>query len=187
MLEDLRKSVALQDPGEPSARRRHRHRVRSGGSKKKVLLASSVVALLLLGGGTAAAGLGGYLDEALPWQSESAAMAAATQPATEDSPAAPVMETSGAGEYVPETEAPTQEGEQASTELGARSVGERLVPVPNVNTYFDYLAVETLQSSGFQTRVVYEYRPGYLNNGVTWGTDPVVDTLAPVGSTVTVY
>ncbi|MCA1696009.1 MAG: hypothetical protein LC749_15500, partial [Actinobacteria bacterium] len=66
-------------------------------------------------------------------------------------------------------------------------VGERLVPVPNVNTYFDYFAVETLRSSGFQTRVVYEYRPGYLNNGVTWGTDPVVDTLAPVGSTVTVY
>ncbi|MCA1731430.1 MAG: protein kinase [Actinobacteria bacterium] len=116
MLEDLRKSAALEDPGETSVRRRRRHRVRSGGSKNKVLLASSVVALLLLG-----------------------------------------------------------------------PVGERLVPVPNVNTYFDYFAVETLRSSGFQTRVVYEYRPGYLNNGVTWGTDPVVDTLAPVGSTVTVY
>lgn len=191
MLEDLRKSAALQDPGETSVRRRRRHRVRSGGSKKKVLLASSVVVLLLLGGGTAAAGLGGYLDKALPWQSESAAMVAATQPATEDSPETPATkdlpEAPVTGEYVPETEALAEEGEQASTELGARPVGERLVPVPNVNAYFDYFAVETLRSSGFQTRVVYDYRPGYLNNGITWGTDPVVDTLAPVGSTVTVY
>jgi hypothetical protein len=59
--------------------------------------------------------------------------------------------------------------------------------VPNVETYFDYFAVDTLRNSGFQPRVVYEYRQGYLNSGVTWGTDPAIGTLAPTGSTVTVY
>lgn len=71
--------------------------------------------------------------------------------------------------------------------MNAQLVSDGLTLVPNVNTYFDYLAIETLRNSGFQPRVVYEYRQGYLNAGVVWGTDPVVGTLAPAGSTVTVY
>ncbi len=59
--------------------------------------------------------------------------------------------------------------------------------MPNVDAYFDYFAIDTLRNSGFQPRVVYEYRQGYLNSGVTWSTDPAIGTLAPVGSTVTVY
>ncbi|MCA1837951.1 MAG: protein kinase [Actinobacteria bacterium] len=64
---------------------------------------------------------------------------------------------------------------------------ETLASVPNVNAYFDYFAVDTLRNSGFQTKVVYQYREGYLPRGVTWGTDPAVGTLAPLGSTITVY
>jgi len=61
------------------------------------------------------------------------------------------------------------------------------VPVPNVDAYFDYFAVQTLRSSGFQPQIVYGYREGYAPNGVAWGTDPAVGTPMPVGSTITVY
>ncbi|MBA4116982.1 MAG: protein kinase [Rubrobacter sp.] len=191
MLEDLRRSASPreEDPGETLGRRKRRHRVRgSGGLSKKALLVSSVAALLLLGGAAAAAGLGGYLGEASPSQTESAMMTAA-QPATEDPPAAPRTEDTPetTGDETETAEGSANEAEQTNTELEAQLTAARLTPVPNVNTYFDYVAVEALRSSGFQTRVVYEYRPGYLNTGVTWGTDPVGGTLLPAGSTVTVY
>ena len=80
-----------------------------------------------------------------------------------------------------------EESARSDTEVGAQSSTQRLVPVPNVETYFDYFAVDTLRNSGFQPKVVYEYRQGYLNSGVTWATDPAIGTLAPTGSTVTVY
>lgn len=190
MLEDLRRSASLQeeDPGETPGRRKRRHRVRGGGlSKKALLVFSSVAALLLLGGGAAAAGFGGYLGEVSPWQTESAMMTAA-QPATEDPPEAPQAEdASETGDESETAETSADEAEQTNTGMEAQLTAGRLAPVPNVNTYFDYVAVEALRSSGFQTRVVYEYRPGYLNTGVTWGTDPVGGTLLPAGSTVTVY
>ena len=176
MLEDLSKSAGPQEGGVggKSGRRRRRHRVRGGsGGKKKVFLASSVAALLLLGGGTAVAGMGGYLDGALLWQSGSAMMTAA-QPVAEDPPETPATEE-------PEALA------EGSDQTNAQPVAERLVPVPNVDTYFDYVAADTLRNSGFQPSVVYEYRQGYIPKGVTWGTDPVVGTLAPAGTTVTVY
>jgi serine/threonine-protein kinase len=62
-----------------------------------------------------------------------------------------------------------------------------MVPVPNVNTYFDYWAEQTLADNGFKVKVVYGYRNGYANRGVTWATEPAMGTLAPEGSTVTVY
>ncbi len=106
----------------------------------------------------------------------------ATQPVVEDPPEA--SETEGTSET---GEAPAEESARASTEVGAQQAAQRLAPVPNVETYFDYFAVDTLRNSGFQTKVVYEYRQGYLNSGVTWATDPAIGTLAPTGSTVTVY
>ncbi len=113
-------------------------------------------------------------------------MMTAAQPATEDPPEAPQAEdASETGDESEMAETSADEAEQTNTE--AQLTAGRLAPVPNVNTYFDYVAVEALRSSGFQTRVVYEYRPGYLNTGVTWGTDPVGGTLLPAGSTVTVY
>ena len=61
------------------------------------------------------------------------------------------------------------------------------VTVPNVDTYFDYWAKQTLKDSGFEVKVVYDYQAGYTNRGVTWATDPAMGTPAPKGSTVTVY
>ena len=62
-----------------------------------------------------------------------------------------------------------------------------LVAIPDVRAYFDYLAARRLASRGFHVRFVYGYQYGYANRGVTWATDPAIGTLAPEGSTVTVY
>ncbi|MGB3634083.1 MAG: protein kinase [Rubrobacteraceae bacterium] len=69
------------------------------------------------------------------------------------------------------------------------SAGENatMIPVPNVDTYFDYWAEQTLVESGFEVEVVYEPRAGYTNRGVTWATEPAMGTSAPKGSTVTIY
>lgn len=71
-------------------------------------------------------------------------------------------------------------GQGSSEETG-------LVTVPNVDTYFDYWAEQTLKDSGFKVKVVYDYQAGYTNRGVTWATDPAMGTSVPEGSTVTVY
>ena len=178
MLGDLRRGGGgMVAYGEEARPRKHR---RKGRGSRKLLLASPVLALLLLGAGTAA-GLAYLGPEVLPWQAGRALMTAA-QPVVEDPPEAPETETaSGTGE------APAEESVRTNAEPSAQQAAQRLVPVPNVDTYFDYFAVDTLRNSGFQTRVVYEYRQGYLNSGVTWSTDPAIGTLAPNGSTVTVY
>ena len=61
------------------------------------------------------------------------------------------------------------------------------VPVPNVDSYYDYWAKQTLVNSGFKVKVVREYRDSYANRGVTWATEPALGSPAPAGSTVTIY
>jgi hypothetical protein len=178
MLEDLRRGGGMRGYGENTGLRKRRRKDRA--ARTKVVLASSVVAVLLLGAGTAAASLGYLGAGLLPWQSERA-LTTTVQPVTEDPLEAPAATEDS------ETEASAEEPEQTTTESGASRAAERLAPVPNVDTYFDYFAVETLRNSGFQAKVVYQYRQGYLNSGVAWGTDPAIGTLAPAGSTVTVY
>jgi len=178
MLGDLRRGgggmVAYAEAARP---RKHR---RKGRGSRKLLLASPVLALLLLGAGTAA-GLAYLGPEGLPWQAGSA-LTTAAQPVIEDPPEAPETEDASGTEGTP-----AEESVRANTEVGTQPADQRLAPVPNVDAYFDYFAVDTLRNSGFRPRVVYEYRQGYLNSGVTWGTDPAIGTLAPTGSTVTVY
>ncbi len=62
-----------------------------------------------------------------------------------------------------------------------------MVPVPNVTAYYDYYAKNALARRGFEVSFVYDYQDGYAPRGVTWATDPAAGTLAPKGSTVTVY
>jgi eukaryotic-like serine/threonine-protein kinase len=69
----------------------------------------------------------------------------------------------------------------------AASSPQDLVPIPDVRAYFDYFAEKRLTARGFEVRFVYDYRYGYANRGVTWATDPAIGTLAPRGSTITVY
>jgi hypothetical protein len=69
----------------------------------------------------------------------------------------------------------------------AASSPQDLVAIPDVRAYFDYFAERRLTSRGFEVRFVYDYQYGYANRGVTWATDPAIGTLAPKGSTITVY
>jgi serine/threonine-protein kinase len=62
-----------------------------------------------------------------------------------------------------------------------------MVPVPDVTAYYDYYAADALHNSGFKVDYVRDYREGYAARGVTWATDPAAGSLAPEGSTVTIY
>ena len=62
-----------------------------------------------------------------------------------------------------------------------------MVSVPNVDTYYDYWAEQTLTNEGFKVEVVRDYKDGYANRGVTWGADPGIGSMAPYGSTITIY
>jgi tRNA A-37 threonylcarbamoyl transferase component Bud32 len=80
----------------------------------------------------------------------------------------------------------TAKEEQAKKEQAAEDE-VALAPVPDVRAYFDYSAEEILVNRGFEVRIVYDYREGYANRGVAWGTDPAVGAMAPAGSVITVY
>ena len=131
---------------------------RSGGARKGLVLASTLASLVLLGGGALASGLVSL--PAYPGAGETLNRAAPVE--AEAPPASPAP---------PENVA----------------APEDLVAIPDVRTYFDYFAEERLASRGFEVKFVYDYRHGYANRGVTWATDPAIGTLAPEGSTVTVY
>ncbi len=162
MLEDLEAEapaeVVPQTRGIPR-RAIMRRRGRLGTILASVLAALVVVAGLVM----AAIGLG-YLDTPLG-QSAQGLLGRAAQ-----IEAGPV-----------EAPAPAGQSEAAGGEAAD------LVPVPNVDTYYDYWAKQTLVSSGFKVKVVREYRDGYANRGVTWATEPAVGAMAPAGSTITVY
>ena len=131
---------------------------RSGRSRKGLVLASTLASLVFLGGGALASGLVSL--PAYPGAGETLNRAAPVE--AEAPPASPAP---------PENVA----------------APEDLVAIPDVRTYFDYFAEERLAGRGFEVKFVYDYRDGYANRGVTWATDPAIGTLAPEGSTVTVY
>ncbi|HSL00221.1 MAG TPA: protein kinase [Rubrobacteraceae bacterium] len=150
----------------------------SGRGRRSLLLALAASLMILVGAAGLASGLG-YLDPV----SYRGAVDALGQmkPLEEVEPPAPTEPSDEpAASEERENEAPP--GQQ----VAAREPRE-LVPVPDVTAYFDYYAEDTLASSGFDVEFVYEYRDGFAPRGVTWGTDPAGGTLAPEGSTVTVY
>jgi serine/threonine protein kinase len=201
MLEDLRRDE-IETPETAGLRRNraHRRRARRRRGGRKTLLVSSVLALLLFIGGGTAAGLGyigGLEDPPLPSLAEGTLTP--TQPVAKAPPEAPADVTQEEPEQSvgslqeEEPERSTESLQQVSPVLAKSEEPESpqsaaaAAPVPGVNAYFDYFAVETLQNSGFRPQVVYEYHEGYAPKGVVWGTDPVVDTMVPLGSTITVY
>jgi serine/threonine-protein kinase len=137
---------------------------RSGTFRKNLILASTLVLLILLGGALAS-GLG-YVDLSLSDRGAGEVFSRMEPVETKGPPAAP----------------------QPAHEPGSVAAAHRdLVAIPDVRAYFDYFAKERLMGRGFQVRFVYDYQEGYANRGVTWATDPAIGTLAPRGSTVTVY
>jgi serine/threonine protein kinase len=130
--------------------------------RKGLVLASTLA--LVLSGAALASGLG-YVDLP-PYGSGEKALSRMESVATKEPPAIP---------------------EEASREPLASPSSRDLVAIPDVRANFDYFAAQRLASRGFEVRFVYDYRYGYANRGVTWATDPAIGTLAPRGSTITVY
>jgi eukaryotic-like serine/threonine-protein kinase len=156
-----------------SARRKAR-----GGA---LVLASVAVLLLLLGGGGAlAAGLVG-----LPQDGSVASTLSRMNP-VETEPPAPPQGAQGESKGQSRNQNVASVTEAASSQAGTPA-RPKVVPVPNVTAYYDYYAEDALARRGFEARFVYDYQDGFAPRGVTWATDPAAGTLAPRGSTVTVY
>ncbi|MBA2692978.1 MAG: serine/threonine protein kinase [Rubrobacter sp.] len=143
-------------------------------SRGKLTLASTL-AVLLLGAGTAVGATGlGYMNLG-------SAGGEVEQTLT---PAEPVESSPP---EAPEPEENPAENPAENVQATEREENAVLQMVPEVRTYFDYSAVEILRNRGFDAQIVYSYQEGYANRGVAWGTDPAVGTMAPQGSTITVF
>ena len=149
-----------------------------------LVLASVFALLLLVGGGAAfASGLASnYVNLPTGNTNEAASRMDPVETDPPEPPAEPSQETSPAqGEEQEAAQpAPVASAEEQSPQAA-------LVPVPDVTAYYDYFARQRLAASGFDVVFVRDYQEGFAPRGVTWGTEPAVGTLAPEGSTVTVY
>ena len=167
----------------------------STGKRRGGLVLASVLALLLLLGGGALAS--GYVD--LPQNGVQSALNR-INPVERDTAAVPsppeasqetdaAQNTDGAQEDSTNTEVVPQPVAPVSETASRREQPQRaLVPVPDVTAYYDYFAADALADSGFDyVFAPRDYREGFAARGVTWATDPAAGTLAPEGSTVTVY
>jgi serine/threonine-protein kinase len=157
-----------------------RRKTRSAG----LLLATTLAVMLILGGGVAlASSLIGF-----PQDGGVAGTLSRMNP-VETNPPPPPKNT---GETAAQEDAPDQTGSKnvasvTEDEPSGKQDQPEKVPVPDVTAYYDYYAADALQSSGFKVDYVRDYRDGYAPRGVTWATDPVAGSMAPEGSTVTVY
>jgi hypothetical protein len=150
-----------------------------------LVLASVLVLLLLLGGAALASG---YVSP--PHNGVETALSR-INPVDTRAPTAPAPAQETA-EEAPAEAAPEQDPQPVASTTGTPTREERparraLIPVPDVTTYYDYFAADTLAASGFDVVYVRDYREGFAARGVTWATDPAPGSLAPEGSTVTVY
>jgi serine/threonine protein kinase len=173
MLDDIQIEAAPKSAGMKEAPKSARRKARGGA----LVLASVAVLLLLLGGGGAlASGLIG-----LPQDGSVAGTLSRMNPVDTEPPAPP---QGAQGESSSQNVASVTEAASSRAGTPARP---KMVPVPNVTAYYDYYAEDALAKRGFGVRFVYEYQDGFAPRGVTWATDPAAGTLAPRGSTVTVY
>jgi serine/threonine-protein kinase len=196
MLADVEGSLPADGAVGTTEARRRPSPHRTGKRRGRLALVTALILLLLGGGSALAAGLGvvelpargetGRAERALD-------VANPVQADPPQAPEAPGPETAQAsagessGEAAGESGAAAGEPDAKETAAGAEDRQVEYAPVPNVNAYFDYWAAQTLRDSGFKVEFVYDYQEGYAPRGVTWGTDPAPGTMAPVGSTITVY
>jgi eukaryotic-like serine/threonine-protein kinase len=167
MLDDIKIKAPPRSAGTTEAPGRAHRKARGGA----LVLASVAVLLLLLGGGGAlASGLVG-----LPQGGSVAGTLSRMSPVETEPPSPP----QGSQNVASVTEAASSQAKSPAR--------PKMVPVPNVTAYYDYYAEDALLRRGFEVRFVYDYQDGFAPRGVTWATDPAAGTLAPRGSTVTVY
>ena len=190
MLDDIEMKAQPRSAGTTEAPGQARRKARGG-----VLVVASVAVLLLLlgGGGALASGLVGLpqygsvadtLSRMNPVETEPPAPPESAQEQLESNPEAADTGVKPSGQSGSQNVASVTE---AASSQAKTPVRPKMVPVPNVTAYYDYYAEDALAKRGFEVRFVYDYQDGFAPRGVTWATDPAAGTLAPKGSTVTVY
>jgi len=175
MLDDIEVEAPSRSAGTKETPRPARRGARRGG-----LVLAAVAVLLLLGGGGALAS--GIVD--LPQDGSVANTLSRMNPVATEPPAPP---QNARGEAGASGESGSQNVASITKAKSSRERTPRLVHVPDVTAYYDYYAENALTNKGFEVRFVYDYQEGFAPRGVTWATDPAAGTLAPKGSTVTVY
>jgi serine/threonine protein kinase len=188
MLNDIEIETVPRSAGTKKAPKSARRNARSDA----LILASVAFLLLLLGGGGAlASGLVG-----LPQDGSVAGTLSRMNPVEKVSPAPPQGAQDKSNSETADTgvKPSGQSGSQnvasmtkAASSQARKRARPKMVRVPNVTAYYDYYAKDALLNRGFEVRFVYDYQDGFAPRGVTWATDPAAGTLAPRGSTVTVY
>jgi eukaryotic-like serine/threonine-protein kinase len=198
MLDDI-EIEALPTPAATTEAPKTKSASRKGRGR---LVLAAVVGLLLMLGGAAAAQ---FVD--LPLKRDVGYAMSRINPVEANPPEEPPQPAQDSGQTAEGSEEADAAGEQATAGTAAESNRQNvaavtggttvrvaqtqpqreLVPVPDVAAYYDYYAADTLAASGFDVRFVYGYQEGFAPRGVTWATDPAAGTLAPEGSTITIY
>jgi serine/threonine-protein kinase len=178
MLDDIEIGAPHGSSGTTETPSPARRKVRRGG----LVLACVVALLLLLGGGAAlASGLIG-----VPQNGSVAGTLSRMNPVETEPPPPP----QDGGETAQENTGESGNDVASVTEAASRQDTRdqrQMVPVPDVTAYYDYYAADALTSSGFKVNYIRDYREGYAARGVTWATNPAAGSMAPEGSTVTIY
>ena len=177
MLDD----IEIEAPRKKTAEvpRPARRKARGAG----LVFATVLAVMLILGGGASlASGLIG-----LPPGGEVAETLSRMNP-VETNPPAPPQNADEAAQGATEGQSGSQNvASVTQTKSSDKPDRREMVPVPDVTAYYDYYAADALTNSGFKVDYVREYREGFAARGVTWTTDPAAGSLAPEGSTVTIY
>jgi eukaryotic-like serine/threonine-protein kinase len=177
MLDEIEPEAPPKKARTPETSRSTRRKARGAG----LVFATVLATMLILGGGAAlASGLMGF-----PQGGQLAETLSRMNP-VETNPPPPPQDTSNGSSQGSSNEnvASVTDAKASPREIRDRP---RMVPVPDVTAYYDYYAADALTSSGFKVTYDRAYREGFAARGVTWATDPAAGSLAPEGSTVTIY
>jgi eukaryotic-like serine/threonine-protein kinase len=179
MLDDIEVEVSPKKTATTETPRSARRKARGAG----VVFAAVLAIMLLLGGGAALAS--GVIG--LPQGGDVAETLSRMNP-VETKPPAPPQNANETAQGSSDQSGSQNVASVTQTESSrAEAQDRKMVPVPDVTAYYDYYAADALTNSGFEVSYFREYREGFAARGVTWATDPAAGTLAPEGSTVTIY
>jgi eukaryotic-like serine/threonine-protein kinase len=182
MLDDIEIEAAPRKAKTTETPKSARRKARGAG----LVFATMLAVLLILGGGAALAS--GLIGD--PQGGEVAETLSRMNP-VETKPPPPPQNANETAQDIPGGTS-DQSGSQNVASVTQTKSSEKpdqpeMVRVPDVTAYYDYYAADALTNSGFEVDYVRDYREGYAPRGVTWATKPAAGSLAPEGSTVTIY
>ena len=179
MLDDIEVEVSPKKTATTETPRSARRKARGAG----LVFAAVLAIMLLLGGGAALAS--GVIG--LPQGGDVAETLSRMNPVETKPPAPPQNANETAQGSSDQSGSQNVASVTQTKSSRAETQDRKMVPVPDVTAYYDYYAADALTNSGFEVSYFRDYREGFAARGVTWATDPAAGTLAPEGSTVTIY